>query len=144
VKTAIVYLPIKPEKAKEMNLPLKVPVLAKDLPKILDENTIPIDVLIRGLEAQFEISKDEYYLSYLLYFYYEKVKIFMNKGDYRAAQEHLRKVGALKKDYRYDFFSALWRIMNLVTCCIFRRIFKKLFPSTKNLMILTETSYCRF
>ena len=107
MKTAIVYLPIKPEKAKEMNLPLKVPVLAKDLPKILDENTIPIDVLIRGLEAQFEISKDEYYLSYLLYFYYEKVKIFMNKGDYRAAQEHLRKAGALKKDYRYDFFSGI-------------------------------------
>lgn len=107
MKTAIVYLPIKPERAKEMNLPLKVPILAEDLSKILDENTIPIDVLIRGLEAQFKISKDEYYLSYLLYFYYEKVKIFMNAADYRAAQEYLQKAGALKKDYRYDFFSGI-------------------------------------
>lgn len=49
---AIVYLPLDPDKAKQNNLPVKLPVLAEDLPRIVEEDRIPLDVVLRGLEAQ--------------------------------------------------------------------------------------------
>ncbi|MGJ8455047.1 tetratricopeptide repeat protein [Pseudothermotoga sp. U03pept] len=104
---AIVYLPLDPEKAKKSNLPVKLPVLVDDFPTIVDTNQIPIDVVIRGLEAQYEISKDPYYESYLVYFYYEKVKVALNNDDLKGAEEWLEKAGRLIKDYRYDFFRGL-------------------------------------
>lgn len=104
---AIVYLPLDPEKAKRSNLPVKLPVLVDDFPTIVDTNQIPIDIVIRGLEAQYEISKDPYYESYLVYFYYEKVKMALNNDDLKNAEEWLEKAGRLVKDYRYDFFKGL-------------------------------------
>ncbi|GAB4312547.1 tetratricopeptide repeat protein [Pseudothermotoga elfii] len=104
---AIVYLPLKPDKAKRLNLPVKLPVLAEDLPEILDENHIPVNIIIRGLEAQYEISKDQYYKSYLIYFYYEKVKEALNENNLTEAEEWLGKVEQLERDYRYDFFKGV-------------------------------------
>lgn len=104
---AIVYLPLDPEKAKRANLPIKLPVLVEDFPAIVDTNQIPIDVVIRGLEAQYDLSKDSYYASYLAYFYYEKVKISLNNEDLTTAEQWLEKVEKLDKDYRYDFFKGL-------------------------------------
>ncbi|MEJ5257228.1 MAG: tetratricopeptide repeat protein [Fervidobacterium sp.] len=104
---AIVYLPIKPEIAKKLNLPVKLPVLAEDLLLVTDQNNIPIDVIVRGLEEQFNVEKDEYWKSYLVYFYYEKFKILLNAKQYDDAQELLNKVKSIAVDYRYNFYSAL-------------------------------------
>jgi len=54
---AIVYLPLKPEVAKRLNLPLKLPILAEDLVLITDQNNIPLDVILRGLEEQYSLEK---------------------------------------------------------------------------------------
>ncbi|WP_245530468.1 tetratricopeptide repeat protein [Pseudothermotoga thermarum] len=74
---------------------------------IIEANQIPLDVIVRGLEAQYELTKDEYYASYLVYFYYEKLKEALNKEDLQKAEEYLEKAGKISKDYRYDFFKAL-------------------------------------
>ncbi len=104
---AIIYLPLDPEKAKRSNLPIKLPILVEDFPVIVDTNQIPIDIVIRGLEAQCELSRDQYYESYLVYFYYEKVKISLNSDDLESAQIWLEKVKRFGEDYRYDFFKGL-------------------------------------
>lgn len=104
---AIVYLPIKPEVAKKFNLPVKLPVLAEDLLLITDQDNIPLEVIIRGLEEQYKIEKDDYWKSYLTYFMYEKFKVFLNKQLYSEAEETLRKARELSEDYRYHFYSAL-------------------------------------
>ncbi len=106
---AIVYLPIKPEVAKENNLPVKLPVLAEDIPRITEENRVPLDVIIRGLEAQVSLGKDdkEYYSTYLQYFYYEKFKKLISEGDHRAAEEVLEKAKAIGEDYRYHFYKGI-------------------------------------
>ncbi len=106
---AIVYLPIKPEIAKENNLPVKLPVLAEDIPKVTEENRIPLDVIIRGLEAQVSLNKDdkEYYSTYLQYFYYEKFKKLIAEGDHEAAEEILERAKAIGEDYRYHFYKGI-------------------------------------
>ncbi|MEN3009010.1 tetratricopeptide repeat protein [Pseudothermotoga sp.] len=104
---AIVFLPLKPDKAKQLNLPVKLPILAEDLPLVVDQNKIPLDVILRGLEAQCSVSKDPYYESYLVYFYYEKVKSVLNVDDLETANEYVEKAGRIEKDYRYDFFKGL-------------------------------------
>ncbi|QAV33392.1 tetratricopeptide repeat protein [Fervidobacterium changbaicum] len=104
---AIVYLPIKPEVAKRLNLPVKLPVLAEDLLLITDQNSIPIDVILRGLEEQYSIEKSEYWKSYLLYFLYEKFKILINEGKFDEAQQVLKRARDLQEDYRYYFYNAI-------------------------------------
>ncbi len=104
---ALVYLPLKPEKAKALNLPLKLPIRAEDLPLIADKDRIPLDVIVRGLEEQVKLEKDDYYTSYLVYFYYEKAKELLSSGDYSAAMDYVEKAGALIKDYRYHFYRGL-------------------------------------
>ncbi|KAF2957904.1 hypothetical protein AS159_05790 [Thermotoga sp. Ku-13t] len=104
---AIVYLPLKPDRAKQLNLPIKLPVLAEDLPLIVDQDRIPLDVIVRGLEAQYSVSKDPYYESYLLYFYYEKVKAALNVDDLDTANDYVERARKISKDYRYDFFKGL-------------------------------------
>ncbi len=103
---ALVYLPLKPEIAKKLNLPLKLPVRIEDLPIITDKDRIPLDVILRGLETQCEIKDEsyEYYLSYLIFFYYEKVKKLISAGDYERALEMVEKAGEHAKDYRYHFY----------------------------------------
>ncbi len=104
---AIVYLPLDPEKAKENNLPVKLPVLVEDLPRILDENRIPLDVVLRGLESQYEVSKDEYYGSYYVFFLYEKFKLLLREGDFEEAEKVLQKAKSVLYDYRYHFYKGL-------------------------------------
>ncbi len=104
---AIVYLPLKPEFAKERNLPVKLPILVEDLPLVSEKNSIPLDVIIRGLEAQVSVKDDGYYSSYLVYFYYEKVKELVSKGEFERALEFVEKAGKVVEDYRYHFYRGI-------------------------------------
>ncbi len=106
---AIVYLPIKPEIAKKLNLPLKLPIRVEDLPIVADRDRIPLDVIIRGLEAQCDVKDEsrEYYLTYLVFFYYEKVKELVSRGDYEEALDLVERAGKLLKDYRYHFYRGI-------------------------------------
>ncbi len=104
---ALVYLPLKPEKAKAYNLPLKLPVRVEDLPLIADEDKLPLDVIVRGLEEEYKVSGNEYYKTYLVYFYYEKVKELMASEKYDEALKYVEKAGTLERDYRYHFYRGL-------------------------------------
>jgi Tfp pilus assembly protein PilF len=106
---AIVYLPLKPEIAKMQNLPVKLPVLAEDMPLIVEKDRIPLDVIIRGLEAQVELGKEDrdYYATYLQYFYYEKFKKLLSENKLEEAKEFLEKAKGLGEDYRYHFYKGL-------------------------------------
>lgn len=107
-KTVLVYLPLKQEMAKLNNLPVKLPVLAQDMPLIVDSDKIELDIILRGLEAQFENSPDDYYGSYLQYYYYEAFKRALSESDFKEAVLFLEKAGKLKKDYRYHFYYGLY------------------------------------
>lgn len=108
LKYAIVYLDLKPEYAKLYNLPIKMPVLVEDMKKITDKNKLPLDIILRGLEAQYKISKDDYYKSYLVYFYYEAFKKALNNNDFENANLYLNKAKKLGgEDYRFNFYRAL-------------------------------------
>ncbi|ACM23139.1 tetratricopeptide repeat protein [Thermotoga neapolitana] len=104
---AIVYLPLDPDKAKQNNLPVKLPVLAEDLPRIVEEDRIPLDVVLRGLEAQYEVSKDEYYRSYYVFFLYEKFKELLREQRFDEAEKILEKAREVQYDYRYHFYRGL-------------------------------------
>lgn len=104
---AIVYLPLNPEKAKQNNLPVKLPVLAEDLPRILEEDRIPLDVILRGLETQYELTKDEYYRSYYVFFLYEKFKQLLRERNLDEAEKVLERAREVQYDYRYHFYRGL-------------------------------------
>lgn len=106
-KKVIVYMPLKPDAAKRQNLPVKLPVLLEDLPKIIDKEKIDLDVIIRGLDAQYSVSKDDYYGSYLVYFCYEKFKKALNTNNLEEAEKWLEKAKKIKEDYRYHFYKGL-------------------------------------
>ena len=103
----LVYLPLKPSAAKMQNLPVKLPVRIEDLPKIVDQDKIDLDIIIRGLETQHRVKADDYYDSYLLFFYYEAFKRALNNGNVDDAKIWLEKAGKLKIDYRYFFYKGL-------------------------------------
>ncbi|MGB9613931.1 MAG: tetratricopeptide repeat protein, partial [Fervidobacterium sp.] len=103
----LVYLPIKVDVAKRLNLPVKLPVLAEDLPLITEWDSIPLDVILRGLEEQYSVEKSDYWLSYLVYFYYEKFKTLLNEKNFVEAEQLLAKIKELHYDYRYHFYNAL-------------------------------------
>lgn len=77
--------------AKSQNLPVKLPILVEDMPLVTEINKIPLDVILRGLEAQYSVEKSEYWASYLVYFYYEKFKEHLNAQNYEDAREILEK-----------------------------------------------------
>ncbi|MCD6450259.1 MAG: tetratricopeptide repeat protein [Thermotogaceae bacterium] len=105
---ALVYLPLKPEKAKQLNLPIKLPVRVEDITLIVEKDHIPLEVILRGLETQIKVGKDaDYYKSYLVYFLYEKVKSLMKEQKYKEAVEYIEKAGKYEKDYRYHFYKGL-------------------------------------
>lgn len=67
-----------------------------------------MEVIIKGLEAQFEVTpSDEYYRSYLIYAYYEAFKEKLKDKEYEKANEFLEKAGRILKDHRYHFYRAL-------------------------------------
>jgi tetratricopeptide (TPR) repeat protein len=106
---AIVYLPLKPKIAKSQNLPLKLPVLAEDLPSIEEENTIPLSIILRGLRAQWRAKKDAYYASYLRYFVFEAFKeALKNNRMAEAAQLLQESLEYSKEDYLYHFYNGLF------------------------------------
>ncbi|HPF17315.1 MAG TPA: tetratricopeptide repeat protein [Thermotogota bacterium] len=105
---AIVYLPLKPEVAKSQNLPLKLPVLAQDIPVIEQQNTIPLDIILRGLRAQWKAKKDAYYGSYLRYFIFEQFKMALRDNAFDEASQLLEESLECKSDdYLYYFYSGL-------------------------------------
>ncbi|WP_233186207.1 tetratricopeptide repeat protein [Thermotoga sp. KOL6] len=101
------YLPLDPDKAKQNNLPIKLPILVEDLPRVVEEDRIPLDVILRGLEAQYEVSKDEYYKSYYVFFLYEKFKRALREGNLNEAEKILEKARSVEHDYRYHFYKGL-------------------------------------
>ncbi|MBN2220333.1 MAG: tetratricopeptide repeat protein [Kosmotogaceae bacterium] len=106
-KTVIVYLPLKPEMAKANNLPIKLPILVQDMNNVLDLDRIDLDIIIRGLEAQCFLESDEYYESYLIYYYFEAFKRALNSGNLGESKEFLERAGKIRKDYRYHFYLGL-------------------------------------
>lgn len=88
-------------------MPVKLPVLVEDLPLITEMDKIPLEIIIRGLEAQYEIEKSEYWKSYLVYFYYEAFKKNLNENKIEQAKEFLEKAKNLMYDYRYHFYYGL-------------------------------------
>ena len=105
---AIVYLPLNPKVAKEQNLPLKLPVLAEDLPIIQEENNIPLEIIVRGLRAQWKAKKDTYYASYLRYFIFEKFKKALKNNQLDEAVKLLNEALMYgKEDYLYHFYNGL-------------------------------------
>ncbi len=104
MKTIIVYLPLDAQKAKSSNLPVKLPILMEDLKKVIEENKLTPDVILRGLEAQVRTGKKvDYYMSYLLYILYDRARAVMNQGDFEEALNYVERAGEYKKDYRYYF-----------------------------------------
>lgn len=103
-QTVLIYLPLDPNKAKLANLPVKLPILAEDFEKVVKENKLSSDVILRGLEAQVKTGKDlDYYLSYYLYLLYDRAREAINTRDFTSAREYLEKAVKYKKDYRYPF-----------------------------------------
>lgn len=79
----------------------------EDLPLITEMDKIPLEIIIRGLEAQYEIEKNDYWKSYLVYFYYEAFKKNLNENKLEQAKEFLEKTKNLMYDYRYHFYYGL-------------------------------------
>jgi len=107
---ALVYLPLKPARAKAMNLPLKLPVLAEDLQKIAESDEIDSEVIIRGLRKQCEVDRDNYCESYLVYHLYELFKKKLSNSEYEACRELLEEARSIREDYRYLFYRAQYMI----------------------------------
>ena len=103
-KTVLVYLPLDPNKAKLSNLPVKLPILVEDFEKVVKENKLSNEVILRGLEAQVKTGKDlDYYLSYYLYLLYDRARDAINSRKFQLAREYVEKAAQYKKDYRYPF-----------------------------------------
>lgn len=107
LKYALVYLDLKPGYAKINNLPVKLPLLVQDYKKALENNKIPLETILRGLEAQYEVQPNEYYASYLVFYLYEKFKKLMEEEDLKGAETYLRKAASIIKDYRFHFYYGL-------------------------------------
>jgi len=105
----LVYLPLDPAVAKQKNLPLKCPVRIEDLPKVTQRNELPLEVVLDGLRTQVKLQRDDYYLSYLLFFLYEAFKLRLRTMELAAARELLDEVKALGVlDYRFHLYQGLW------------------------------------
>jgi tetratricopeptide (TPR) repeat protein len=107
LKYALVYLELKPDYAKINNLPVKLPLLVQDYKKAVEENKIPLETILRGLEAQYEVQPDEYYASYLVFYLYEKFKKLLEEEDLKGAEIYLQKAASVIKDYRFHFYYGL-------------------------------------
>lgn len=107
----LVFLKLDPARAKEKNLPVKLPLLLEDFLRASKSNEVEIDSVIRGLETALEVGEDpEYYTSYLVYAYYEKFKMCLSKAGHSHlgdCEEWLEKARKLLHDYRYHFYRAI-------------------------------------
>jgi len=107
-KTMIVYLPLKPEMAKLNNLPVKLPILAEDLPLAIDRDKIDLEVILRGLKAQYLNEPDDYYGSYLQFYCYEAFKKALGDNELERALGFLEDAAKISRDYRYHFYLGLY------------------------------------
>ncbi|HCZ05825.1 MAG: hypothetical protein PWP37_146 [Thermotogota bacterium] len=107
----LVFLKLDPARAKEKNLPVKLPLLLEDFLRASKSNEVEIDSVIRGLETALEVGEDpEYYTSYLVYAYYEKFKMCLSKAGHSHlgdCEGWLEKARKLLHDYRYHFYRAI-------------------------------------
>jgi tetratricopeptide (TPR) repeat protein len=132
LKKVLIYLPLEPEKAKINNLPVKLPVLLEDLEDAKNSNNIDLNLILRGLEAQYKINPaDEYYSSYYMYYLFEKAKKCINDNELIKAQKILEKTRTIKEDYRYFFFLGLIEVKE-VKIDIAEILFKKALAISKN------------
>lgn len=107
LKYALVYLELKPDYAKINNLPVKLPLLVQDYKKAVESNKIPLETILRGLEAQYEVEPDDYYGSYLVFYLYEKFKKLLEEDELKGAEIYLQKAASILKDYRFHFYYGL-------------------------------------
>ena len=107
LKYALVYLELKPEYAKINNLPVKLPLLVQDYKRAVEKNKIPLETILRGLEAQYEVDPNEYYGSYLVFYLYEKFKKLLEEDDLKGAEVYLQKAASILQDYRFHFYYGL-------------------------------------
>lgn len=109
IKYAIVYLNLDPDYAKLNNLPVKLPLLVEDFQEARVTNKITLDQIIRGLEAEVEVNKNnKYYISYLVYYYYEAFKKYLHDENFEMAKTYLDKAKNVYPDYRQYFYTALY------------------------------------
>lgn len=98
----IIYLSLDPQRAKEDNLPVSLPLLEEDFEIATDKNKLDTDMILRGLKAQVETGKKlDYYLPYLVYFLYDKARFYINSQDLNQARKFAEEAKNYKKDYRY-------------------------------------------
>jgi tetratricopeptide (TPR) repeat protein len=107
-KTVIVYLPLKPEMAKLNNLPIRLPILAEDLPLAIDRDKVVLEVVLRGLKAQYLNEPDDYYGSYLQFYCYEAFKKALSDNEPELALGFLEDAAKISRDYRYHFYKGLY------------------------------------
>jgi tetratricopeptide (TPR) repeat protein len=106
---------------------VKLPVLYEDLLSLQEKNTVPLEVIIRGLRAQMTVQFDQpkeeqesqkkYYASYYLYFLYESVKTLLQQKEHEKISSVFSEITEFqaknpdlvpKNDYRYAFYLALF------------------------------------
>ncbi len=98
----IFYLSLEPQKAKEENLPLSLPLLGDDFEEAIKNNKLDPEMILRGLKAQIETGKKvDYYLPYLVYLLYDRARFFINNRNIDAARKYVEEASDYKKDYRY-------------------------------------------
>lgn len=98
----IIYLSLDPQKAKEDNLPISLPLLEEDFEIAANKNKLDPDMILRGLKAQVETGKKlDYYLPYLVYFLYDRARFYINYQDLNQARQFVEEAKNYKKDYRY-------------------------------------------
>ncbi len=102
----ILYLHLRPEMAKAKNLPIRLPIRIEDASSLHPERSIPLEIIFRGLESQYQKEPDDYYRSYYLFFLFEMVKHNVDHGEIDDA---LRLVETAKhispEDFRVPFYS---------------------------------------
>ncbi|HQN20816.1 MAG TPA: tetratricopeptide repeat protein [Thermotogota bacterium] len=127
MKTFLVYLSLKPEIAKPMNLPLRLPLLVEDFVELKESSKIPPDAILRGLRAQIKVSSAkegtseeasfDYYASYFLFYLYENLKAALNSKNFGEARLLLDEAESFisrfprlvnKTDARYGFYHSLY------------------------------------
>jgi len=107
-KTVIIYLPLKPEMAKLNNLPVRLPILAEDLPLAIDRDKIELEVVLRGLKAHYINEPDDYYGSYLQFYCYEAFKKAIGDNELERSLGFLEDAAKISRDYRYHFYKGLY------------------------------------
>lgn len=105
MESGILYLQLRPEMAKGKNLPVRLPICIEDAPLLHPDQAIPLDIVFRGLERQYQTHPDEYYRSYYLFFLFEMVKSNIREEKTDHAQTLMDRAKTIApQDYRVPFY----------------------------------------